>query len=330
MPTADFVRHRDANLRRDDRVDAIADAVGPLSTMDANRLSEQLLGKTIYANVMMLGGAWQLGLVPVTLTALLRAIELNGVDIEQNKQAFTWGRVAVHDMSAIHELLTERPAAADTLDQAIARRREFLVDYQDEKLAQRYEALVNRVRESEQAVGDDESLSFAVARSYFKLLSCKDEYEVARLHTQTGFVEQVKRDFGDNAKLRYHLAPPVLNGETDARGRPRKKEFGAWILPAFRLLASMKGLRGTALDLFGKTAERRMERALITEFEQQVDATILARLDAANHRQMTTLIESWMDIRGYGPVKEKAVHDVRERMAEILRELDKPATEKAA
>ena len=160
----------------------------------------------------------------------------------------------------------------------------------------------------------------AVAKSYFKLLAYKDEYEVARLHTQTGFLESVKRDFGNKAKVRFHLAPPILNSEVDARGRPRKKEFGAWMIPAFRILASMRRLRGTAFDLFGKTAERRMERALIAEFEQRLDQ-LLAALEPENLELATEIVALYMDIRGYGPVKEEAVEDVRVRVANKLSSL---------
>ena len=150
-----------------------------------------------------------------------------------------------------------------------------MLDYQNQALADRYTALVEKTRRAAEEVDADDELAIAVARSYFKLLSYKDEYEVARLHTQTGFLEKVRRDFGNKAKLRFHLAPPLLNTKKDARGRPRKKEFGIWMIPAFRLLAGLRGLRGSKLDLFGYTAERRMERALIGEFEQTVTSLLI-------------------------------------------------------
>ena len=136
---------------------------------------------------------------------------------------------------------------------------------------------------------------------------------MARLHTQTGFLEKVKRDFGGKAKVRFHLAPPLLSGKIDARGRPRKKEFGAWMIPAFRLLAGLRGLRGSKLDLFGYTAERRMERALIVEFEKSV-ARLLSALNKENIGDAITIVQLYMDIRGYGPVKDQAVKDVREKI----------------
>jgi indolepyruvate ferredoxin oxidoreductase len=191
----------------------------------------------------------------------------------------------------------------------VERRRAFLKDYQDKALADRYVALVNRAREAESAVSDDNKLATAIAKSYFRLLSYKDEYEVARLHTDENFLASLRRDYGDRAKLRFHLAPPILNGKRDARGRPLKKEFGTWILPLFRLLASLKKLRGTAFDIFGYTAERRMERQLIATFEDTVE-DILLHLEPNTIEQACGHIDAYLDIRGYGPVKEEAVRKV--------------------
>ena len=318
MATGDFVKFRDANLRAGDRLNAIANVVGAdnLTTLDANRVAERLMGDTIYANVLLLGCAWQSGLVPVGHDALMRAIELNGVEVENNRRAFGWGRVAAANPGLIAKLIENdgKGAVDESLDALIRRRREFLVDYQNEALAERYAELVERVRKAEEAMGGQGELAAAAARSYFKLLSYKDEYEVARLHTQTGFLDTVRRDFGKRGKLRFHLAPPILNSGTDARGRPRKRAFGAWILPVFRLLASMKGLRGTRFDLFGMTAERRMERALITEFET-LTGELLADLTPANLERARDMLALYMDIRGYGPVKEQAVEDVHARLA---------------
>ena len=177
-------------------------------------------------------------------------------------------------------------------------------------------------------MSDNTLLSDAVARSYFKLLSYKDEYEVARLHTQTGFLESVRRDFGADSKIEFHLAPPMLNSKLDARGRPRKKRFGPWLIPVFRLLAAGRRLRGTAFDLFGMTAERRMERALIGEFEATIE-TLLASLDAQSLEEAAGIACCYMDIRGYGPVKEQAVVEVRERVAARLEPFSNPVSKAA-
>jgi indolepyruvate ferredoxin oxidoreductase len=311
MLTGDFIQERDASLRTSDRVAAISAAIGEqnLRTIDANRLAERLMGDTIYSNVIMVGCAWQQGLIPVSLAALLRAIELNGIKIEENKQAFTWGRIAAHNAAEIERILDGSGIEIETLDSMIERRRAFLKDYQNDALAERYVELVDRAREAESAVADDNKLATAIAKSYFRVLSYKDEYEVARLHTDENFLASLRRNYGDRAKLRFHLAPPLLNGKRDARGRPLKKEFGAWVLPLFRLLASMKKLRGTAFDIFGYTAERRTERQLITIFEDTVD-NMLLHLDADNIEQAYEHISAYLEIRGYGPVKEEAVRKV--------------------
>lgn len=192
----------------------------------------------------------------------------------------------------------------------IARRREFLIDYQDTGLADKYVDLVERVRRIEKTIVDDEALTRNVADAYFRLLSYKDEYEVARLHTRPEFLRSIRDEYGSKAKLRFHLAPPLFAREKDARGRPVKKEFGAWMLPVFRVLAGMRGLRGTAFDLFGHTAERRMERQLIREFEAMLDSS-LADLTTAELRSLNERVSQFRDLRGYGPVKEAAVASMR-------------------
>jgi indolepyruvate ferredoxin oxidoreductase len=314
MATGDFVRHRDANLRAADRVKAISNVVGAhnFEALDANAIAEQLMGNTIYANVLLLGAAWQLGMVPVSLASLQRAIELNGVEPDKNKLAFSWGRLAVVNADQLEQLMhgngTDR--GDQTLDDVVDRRARFLSDYQDDRLANRFATLVDKAHKAEMEVGGNGELADAVARSYFKLLSYKDEYEVARLHTQTGFLEKVKRDFGNSARVRFHLAPPLLNRSRDARGRPRKKEFGSWMIPVFRVLARLRRFRGTWLDLFGYTAERRMERALIREFEGNIDR-LLAGLSADTIDAAIHVVKLYMDIRGYGPVKEQAVAKIR-------------------
>jgi indolepyruvate ferredoxin oxidoreductase len=323
MLTGDFIRHRDASLRREDRIEAIASALGEdrLTTVDANNLAENLMGDTIYANVLLLGCAWQAGLVPVSLIALLRAIELNGVKTDANKRAFTWGRLAAANPDALAILMAGNEADFDeTLEKTITRRRDFLVEYQNEALARRYVALVEKARAAESRVSTGDEFAMAVARSYFRLLSYKDEYEVARLHTSKKFLNSIRRDFGDNAKLRFHLAPPILNAGVDARGRPLKKEFGAWMLPVFRLLTKMRGLRGTSFDVFGRTAERRMERALVAEFEQLLDE-VLPALRADNVDQASSFVRHYLDIRGYGSVKEESVRKVRDQVEAGLHEL---------
>ena len=322
MATADFVKFRDASLSAGKRVAAIREITGVdgLSTVAANDLSEGLLGNTIYANVLMLGFSWQKGLVPVSGEALLRAIELNGVDTAQNERAFNWGRIAAADPEFVSTLLASPVAGVtgvESLDEMIERRREFLVQYQDEALAEKFSDVVERARRAESALGQGEEFTRTVAKALFKTLAYKDEYEVARLHVESAFVGKLRDEYGDGARLRFHLAPPLLSRETDARGRPRKREFGAWILPVFRLLAKLKRLRGSRLDLFGMTDERKMERALIAELEGQLDE-IVDNLTAANVAVATEIVAEYLEIRGFGPVKESAAEAARKRIREKL------------
>ncbi len=314
MPTGDIVRKRDASLRVDQRLAAIEGVTGKdaLAAMDANRLSEKLMGDTVFANVMMLGFAWQKGLVPVSLNALTQAIVLNGVAIEKNHRAFLIGRLAAEKPDALKGLLDPKPQTDGTLDEIVTRREAFLTDYQNADYAAHYRRLVDRVRDAEAPLGGD-AVSRAVARSLFKLMAYKDEYEVARLHTETGFSARIAGEFEGDYRIVHHLAPPFLASGTDARGRPFKRQFGPWVRMPFRMLARMKRLRGTAFDPFGYTAERRMERDLIGWYEAHVEKA-LAKLDAGNAAELGEILALPMQIRGYGPVKEEAAKRIRSEM----------------
>ena len=318
MSTADFVKFRDATLSASSRVRAIEEitTAANLSTVAANDVSQALLGNTIYANVLMFGFAWQTGLIPVSSEALLRAIELNGVDVPKNLQAFNWGRIAAADPAYVSSVIAgpeSTVSGLESFDEGLAHRAKFLADYQDQALADKFLALVDRVRQAESAISVSEELTLTAMRAYFKTLAYKDEYEVARLHSQTDFLATLKSGFGDGSRVRFHLAPPLLSRKLDSRGRPRKKEFGTWIIPIFRLLARMKRLRGTPLDLFGMTAERRLERKLIEEFEAHTDE-VLQHLAAHNLDAGRRVLAEYLEIRGYGPVKDQAASDAREQI----------------
>jgi indolepyruvate ferredoxin oxidoreductase len=319
MPTGDVVRFRDADLASPARLRAIRSVIGDdnLATIDANALAERLLGDAVYANIMMLGFAWQRGLVPVSLGALLRAIELNGVAVARNKQAFAWGRIAADDAASLPK--TDTAPAPETLDQIIARRADFLTAYQDAAYAERYQATVTRVRRAEARL-NSEALTEAVARALFKLMAYKDEYEVARLHMRSGFLGELKREFEDGFRVRYHLAPPFLPSRRDARGRPRKRAFGAWIQTPLAVLARLKWLRGTPFDPFGYSAERIAEREIIVWYEHLV-ARMLDRLDEVHLPDLVAIAKAPMEIRGYGPVKDAAAAkvkpDAEKRLAEL-------------
>jgi len=316
MPTGDVVRFRDADLASPARLRAIGQVIGDgnLDTINANALAERLLGDAVYANIVMLGFAWQNGLLPVSLSALLRAIELNGVAVESNKQAFAWGRVAAADPDFLPKL--DEVPKAETLDQLIDRRADFLTAYQNDAYAAHYRSIIERVRRTEALLGS-EALTEAAARALFKLMAYKDEYEVARLHMQSGFFDELKREFEDGFSVKYHLAPPFLPSERDARGRPRKRAFGQWIQLPLAMLARLKGLRGTVFDPFGYTVERRTERELVTWYEDVIER-MLRELDAARLPDLVAIAKAPMEIRGYGPVKDIAIAKVKPGVERLL------------
>ena len=322
IATADFVRDPDADMQGSQRIAALRRIMADdgLKLVDSNALASKFLGDTIYANVLMLGAAWQNGLLPLSLGALEKAIELNGVKVEENLKAFSLGRLAAGDPAFLTDNVTAT-TRDEPLAETVARRATFLAGYQSEALAERYRELVERVKTAEKAIFPQGELRLtnAVARAYFKTLAYKDEYEVARLYAETDFLEGAVKGHGPGARLRFHLAPPFLSGKRDARGRPRKREFGAWILPFMRLLAKLRVLRGTPFDVFGYSAERKMERALAGEFEFAIDA-ILPRLDPGTVDTAVGIVQQFLDIRGYGPVKEANADRVRPRIQRALRQ----------
>ncbi len=321
MPTGDLVLHRDADLRTDDREAAIRQAVGPqnVAALDANGMAETLLGDAVYANMILLGHAWQQGLVPVGLAALDQAIVLNGVQVENNCLAFAIGRTMAARPERLKDFAGGEAPDEPTLEDLIEKRAAFLAGYQSRAYAHAYR---DRVQAFSARLPPDgrEELSTIAAKALFKLMAYKDEYEVARLHTKMGFEEEVQRSFTGDYKIHYHLAPPLLPLGKDARGRPRKRAFGPWIRPGLRLLAGLKGLRGTAFDPFGYTSERRMNRALIGWYEDCLDR--VARYHGeANHAQCLTILQAPLEMRGYGPVWDKAVKEQRGRVEAELTNL---------
>ncbi|MFG0381672.1 indolepyruvate ferredoxin oxidoreductase family protein [Pseudomonas sp. zbq_18] len=317
--TAEFTRNPDAQVPGAAMREALVEAVGEGKThfVDATRLATALLGDTIASNLFMLGYAYQKGLVPVSAEAIDKAIELNGVSIQLNQQAFLWGRRAAHDLVAVEQLAKPKTPDAprcETFDEIVADRMARLTAYQDAAYAQRYLELVTRVRQADN--GADQALSRAVARYYFKLLAYKDEYEVARLYSEPSFRQQLEAQFEGDYRLHFHLAPSWL-AKPDARtGAPIKREFGPWVLKAFGVLARFKFLRGSLLDPFGHSAERKVERELIGEYEELVEL-LLKELRPDNYRTAVALAELPEQIRGYGHVKEHAVAKVREQARQL-------------
>ena len=288
--------------------------------IDATKLATALMGDSIAANLFMLGYAWQKGRIPLTEAALLRAIELNGVGIDANKKSFLWGRRAAVDVRKVTQIATPSQAIIvqmpQSLDSVIKKRVEFLTAYQNATYADGYLTLVKQVRDRENTLGLGQKLSMAVARSYFKLLAYKDEYEVARLYTDGRFVEQLQQQFEGNFSVKFNLAPPLF-AKKDAKGHLVKAEFGSWMWRAFRLLAKAKGLRGGTFDIFGYTAERKMERALIVEYRELL-AGLLVKLTADNLATCVELASLPEKIRGFGHVKEAAVATYRQDKARLL------------
>ncbi|MFD3190547.1 indolepyruvate ferredoxin oxidoreductase family protein [Sedimentitalea sp. HM32M-2] len=323
MPTGDLVLHRDASLRVKARQALIATAIGAdnLTALDANTAAERLLGDAVYANVLMLGFAWQQGLVPVSDAALHQAILLNGVQIERNRAAFALGRVlaAAPDRLAAH--LGDSAPAEETLPQMIQRRADFLSAYQDAAYAGRYRATLETFSAALPADAP-ESLQAAVAKSLFRLMAYKDEFEVARLHSQSGFAAELKTQFEGDFQIRYHLAPPLFSRRKDARGRPVKREFGAWLTPVLRQLARLKRLRGTALNPFGYHAEAKLHRDLLDWYLGLLPQVAAAWSPACHDRCMDVLTAP-EDIRGYGPVRIAAASTARTAAETVLRGLAK-------
>ena len=323
-PVSDFVRIRDFDFQAATVEKTVERAVR--SNEHFHNFSEIALavaGDEIAANVMMLGYAWQQGLVPVGLEAIEQAIRLNGVAIDANLTAFNWGRMLAHDPQFVGSQLraAEGQVQAEmTLDELIAHRSTHLTKYQNAALAQRFQALVGRVRTATAEAPNGAALTRIVAQNYAKLLSYKDEYEVARLFTDPAFKAALSDQFDGDYKLAFNLAPPMLPGKAP-NGRPKKREFGPVMLSAFGILAKFKGLRGTALDVFGKTAERRAERALITEYEGDVDRVLL-ELDHIPGDLALRLLSSADEIRGFGPVKEEAMEAHAARRAKLIKEID--------
>lgn len=278
--------------------------------VDATKMAVDLLGDAIGANLFMVGYAWQKGALPLQAASINRAIELNGVKSDWNMMAFEWGRMAAHDPGAVQNLIAPRSQAVRSDEELITDLAAELMQYQNAAYADRYRALVEKMRAAEAALAPGMSgLTRAVAETAFRLMAYKDEYEVARLQSSDAFRQKIEREFEGDYKLRFHLSPPIFARKDPVTGLPRKYEFGGWMMPVFRILAKMKGLRGGALDLFGYTQERRMERALIVEYFAITDQ-LATNLGHGNHALACEIADLPSKIRGYGHVKEKNHSDV--------------------
>ncbi|HEY0488964.1 MAG TPA: indolepyruvate ferredoxin oxidoreductase family protein [Telluria sp.] len=325
--TAAFVKNPDWQFPGEGSKGAIMQACGApnVEFVDAGQIATALMGDSIATNMFMLGYAFQKGRVPLTEASILKAIELNGVSVGFNKSAFTWGRTAAHDLASVTKLTTPAKVIefkrTQTLDDIINRRVELLTAYQDVAYAQQYKSFVDQVRAKEEALGKGTRLTEAVARYFYKLMAYKDEYEVARLYTDGAFKEKIAGMFEGDYKVKFHLAPPLL-AKHDSKGELIKQEFGPWMMKAFGVLAKLKGLRGGMFDIFGYTAERKMERALIAEYRNTVGG-LLPKLNATNLSQAVAIASIPEDIRGYGHVKERHLKAAKEKEASLLADFGK-------
>ena len=343
--TGEFVRNPDRGFPAGAMEQSVVDAVGAdaATFMDAGWLAERLMGNSIATNIFMLGYAFQRGLIPLSSAALLRAIELNGAAVEENRRAFSWGRRTAIDPLGVEALVTAGESSSPsrklsaTLDEMIERRRDYLIAYQDATYADRYVDLVERVKKREAEVGADEAtalqggrakdallavadggtaLAEAVARYYFKLLACKDEYEVARLFADPEFQRALAAGFEGDFRLNFHVTLPWSRGAQPG-DEPKKTRCGPWLLPAMKLLAGFKFLRGTMFDPFGRSAERRQERQLVADYEATVDM-ILQSLNPARMSAAVALASVPESIRGYGPIKDRSIVEAKQKHAELL------------
>jgi len=333
QPTGEFAQNPDWTFPAAEIRGLIEEAAGQsVDFIDATRLATALMGDAIATNLFMLGYAWQRGCIPLSEAAILRAIELNGVAVAANQQAFRWGRRGAADIEAVTKIalparpvMVSRPQSVDSL---VKSRKAFLTAYQNRAYAEQYTVLVDRVRAQEAGQGLGTRLSQAVARNLFKLMAIKDEYEVARLYAGEEFKRKLAEAFEGDVRLKFNLAPPLF-AKKDANGHPIKSEYGAWVMPVFALLARLRVLRGTALDLFGRSAERRLERALIRDYRERIER-LLPLLTPGNLAVAVAIAAVPEQIRGFGHVKLASIAQAEARWQELERQFNVGAIELAA
>jgi indolepyruvate ferredoxin oxidoreductase len=344
IPNASFVQNPDANLHADALLDKMRHAAGDerMSACDAQALAQRFLGDTIGSNILMLGFAWQLGLVPVSFAAMMRAIELNNVAVQMNQLAFSIGRLAAADPAGLEALWQQRHAqpeavSLETLDALIADREGRLAAYGGADYVKRYRALVDAARNAQGRVGaqHDDRLARAVATTFYRLLAVKDEYEVARLHSDPAFRAALEAQFegvaGKDFGVKFNLAPPSLTRakHDEPFAQPKKKTFGQWMWPVLGVLAKWRGLRGTMLDPFGRTVERRMERQLANDYETTMQRAF-ALLDSTNAETVAKLADLHAKVRGYGHVKLANLSAVKRNERQLAASLKLEAATGAA
>ena len=319
VPTAQFLQQPDLDFAAERFLQSLAEQVGEagLHPVAATELAQYRLGDSIGANFLLVGYAWQLGYLPLSAAAIQRAMELNGVAVAFNQQAFALGRLLAHNPARVVMPAAESTAGFGDIDELIAQRAEHLLHYQDQAYAMRFRTLVNKVRRVEaERLGGRTELTAAVAQSLWRVMAYKDEYEVARLYTEAAFRQRLDQQFSGAYRLRFHFSPP-LSPVDSATGRPRKWAVGSWVLPLLRGLARLKGLRGTVFDPFGYTTERRLERQLLHDYQQQIE-DILDALNRDNYAFAVELAGLAGQIRGFGVVKQARIDRIQARQTELM------------
>ncbi len=334
IPTADFVRDRNMDFQTALQLKTVKDACGEMNVegINAIEVASWLLGDTVFSNILLLGMAWQKGLIPVSANAIYRAMELNGKAVEKNKKAFDLGRVAAIDPKAVREAAEydeDEVAQSNELQQIVERRAAFLIDYQNQDYSNQYQEFIGKVEQSVLGIDGGEEFAKTVAKNLFKLMAYKDEYEVARLHTDGSFKEKIAANFTGDYKVKFHMAPPIFNRGLDTQGRPKKTTFGPWMYSVLSFVAKFRSLRGTAFDVFGYTEERKMERHLISDYKARILA-LLPKINEDNISVATEIANVPDQIRGYGPVKEKSVVEATQALQELESKFSKIQNSKKA
>ena len=331
-PTADFSRDPDWNIDETMLINRLDAAIqNDLLKLDSILLAEKVLGDAVYANTLLLGAAWQMGGIPVSYEAIMRALELNGVAVEMNRVAFELGRYARHDIESAFDLVQDNSLVSEvsqTLDQKITKRMEFLKDHTNQELAQKYFSLVTRVRDCEANFSTDAAVTEEVAKYYFKVLAHKDQWEVARLYADPIFKQALRETFDGKLKLSFHLGGWPFGKKVEGSEKIIKAEVGGWVMLTFKILAKFRWLRGSILDPFKNSSESRAARALISQYENDVE-TIIAQLNADKLDVAQRLASIPNLIRGYGHVRQRKTIEANvERMNNLAELLSQPMTNK--
>ncbi|PHM36310.1 indolepyruvate ferredoxin oxidoreductase family protein [Xenorhabdus innexi] len=323
-----MLRNPTLNLDQSGMLNTLRQHCHTLQSIDAEQIAADLVGDRNQTNIVLIGYAWQLGKIPISLSSIEQAIIQKGSiasnAVNNARRAFHIGRIAAVQPDTLNNFLTVEPKQSiRTLDDLILHRYQLLVEYQNEKYALRYLSRIAQIQQVTQQI-DAAELTKSIAENLFKLMAYKDEYEVARLYTKTGFFDNLRSQFDNTDKIRVHLSVPFFNRKDPRTGERGKGEYGAWIIPVFRFLAACKPLRGTIFDIFGYQEERKQERDLLSEYEQLIDL-LVEKLNSNNMEICQKLAALPDQVRGFGHVKQKAIKNMQERREVLLKELAKIA-----